>query len=115
MQDTTPPTSGGVTFLFTDVEGSTRLWNQDPDTMRGDLALHDALLRAAIERNHGHVFKTIGDAFCAAFGAPQEALTAAVEAQRSLYEQLPSVRVRMAVHTGDAEAREGGAAAPAGP
>ena len=55
------------TFLFTDIEGSTRLWEEQPETMRLALVRHDALLRAAIETNGGVVFKTIGDAFCAAF------------------------------------------------
>src|SRR6184192_4148059 len=59
--------SGTVTFLFTDIEGSTRLWEEHPDAMRGALARHDAILRAGIEANGGQVFKTMGDAFCAAF------------------------------------------------
>ena len=59
--------TGTVTFLFTDIEGSTRLWEEQPEAMRLDLAHHDALLRAAIERHHGHVFTTVGDAFYAAF------------------------------------------------
>src|SRR5690349_20439206 len=54
-----------VTFLFTDIEGSTRLWEQQSQTMRQAIARHDALLRDSIEINSGHVFKTIGDAFCA--------------------------------------------------
>src|SRR5712691_6570302 len=63
--------TGTVTFLFTDIEGSTRLWEQHPEAMRAALARHDALLRQAIEARGGHVFKTMGDQFCAAFaGAP---------------------------------------------
>ena len=54
---------GTVTFLFTDIEGSTRLWEETPDGMKLALARHDSLLRAAIETNGGHVFKTAGDAF----------------------------------------------------
>src|SRR5437764_9131423 len=76
--------SGTVTFLFTDIEGSTRLWEEDPEGMRLALARHDALLRAAIEANGGHVFKTIGDAFCAAFANAADALAAAVAAQLAL-------------------------------
>ena len=59
--------TGTVTFLFTDIEGSTRLWEQHPEAMRDALARHDALLRQAIETHGGHVFKTMGDQFCAAF------------------------------------------------
>src|SRR5215212_11853556 len=79
----TPPT-GTLTFLFTDIEGSTRRWDQQPDAMQAALARHDAILREAIERHGGHVFKTVGDAFCAAFATPGAALRAAVEAQRTL-------------------------------
>ena len=58
---------GTVTFLFTDIEGSTRLWENSPGAMRVALTRHDSLMRAAIESNGGTVFKTIGDAFCTAF------------------------------------------------
>ena len=60
--------TGTVTFLFTDIEGSTRLWEQHPEAMGAALARHDALLGAAIAAHRGYVFKTVGDAFCAAFG-----------------------------------------------
>src|SRR5437867_11071083 len=96
-----------VTLLFTDIEGSTRLWEEQTEAMHRDLAHHDALLRSAIERHHGSVFKTVGDAFYAAFPDPQPAVEAALEAQRGLRRELPHVRVRMAVHTGRAEARDG--------
>src|SRR5579862_824641 len=76
--------SGTVTFLFTDIEGSTKLWEQHPDAMRIALARHDALLRQAIENNDGVVFKTIGDAFCAAFATAPNALAAALAAQCAL-------------------------------
>ncbi|HEY6597883.1 MAG TPA: adenylate/guanylate cyclase domain-containing protein, partial [Pseudomonadales bacterium] len=59
--------AGNVTFLFTDIEGSTRLWEQSPDAMHIALARHDAILREAIEKHGGHIFKTAGDAFHAAF------------------------------------------------
>jgi len=59
--------SGTVTFLFTDIEGSTRLWETQREAMTAALARHDALLRQCIEERGGHIFKTAGDAFCAAF------------------------------------------------
>ena len=73
-----------ITFLFTDIEGSAKLWEEQPDTMRVALAHHDALLRAAIGTNGGTVFKTGGDAFCAAFSTAPQALEAALMAQQSL-------------------------------
>ena len=101
--------SGTVTFLFTDIEGSTRLWEEQPSHMRMALARHDALVRQAIESNRGVVFKTVGDAFCGAFAMAADALEAALKAQRSLLTDnapLP-FRVRMALHTGSVENREG--------
>ena len=68
--------SGTVTFLFTDIEGSTRLWEQHPEAMKTALARHDHILRGAMEANNGYVFKTIGDAFCAAFSTAPEAVAA---------------------------------------
>src|SRR5439155_11966239 len=65
------------------------------------------------ERNHGQVFKTIGDAFCAAFPSAPDAAKAAVEAQRALQQQLPDLRVRMALHSGEAQARDGDYFGPA--
>ncbi|MDP9370306.1 MAG: hypothetical protein M3Q03_18880 [Chloroflexota bacterium] len=56
-----------VTFLFTDVEGSTKRWEHHPEAMGAAIARHDALLRGAVEAHGGHVFKTVGDAVCAAF------------------------------------------------
>jgi len=78
-----PPT-GTVTFLFTDIEGSTRRWDEAPDAMQHALARHDALVREAIERHGGFVFKTMGDAFYAAFTRATDAIAAAVAAQRAL-------------------------------
>ncbi len=105
-----PPT-GTVTFLFTDIEGSTRLWEAQPETMRAALARHDALLRRCIETNQGHVFKTAGDAFCAVFATATDAVGAALAAQQGLHaERWPehaAIRARMALHTGAAELREG--------
>ncbi len=105
--------SGVVTFLFTDVEGSTRLWDRHPDAMRAALERHDILLRAAIDAQGGHVFKATGDAFFAAFHRPQDALRAALDAQIALHAEpwsLPAgdgLRVRMALHTGAAQRRGG--------
>lgn len=102
--------AGTVTFLFTDIEGSTKLWEAQPGAMQIALARHDALLRQAIEDNNGIVFKTIGDAFCAAFTTAPEALSAALAAQCALHSQpwpsALSVRVRMTLHTGTAELRD---------
>lgn len=105
--------AGTVTFLFTDIVGSTRLWEQHPDAMRTVLARHDALVRRSIEANGGYVFKTSGDSFHAAFARPDQALAAALTAQTALHAQpwaLPegeSLQVRLALHTGEAERRDG--------
>src|SRR5262245_22826644 len=103
--------SGIVAFLFTDIEGSTRLWEADLRAMSAALARHDALLRAAIEAAGGRVFKTAGDAFCAVFASPAAAMAAAVAAQRTLADQSSQLstplRVRMAIHAGQAEMRDG--------
>jgi predicted ATPase/class 3 adenylate cyclase len=96
----TAPT-GVVTFLFTDVEGSTRRWETDADGMREALAAHDKVLRATIEAHGGWLFKHTGDGVCAAFASPKAAVEAAVAAQREL--GLP---VRMGLATGEAELRE---------
>ncbi len=102
--------TGTVTFLFTDIEGSTRLWEQNPERMRAALARHDLLMREAIERNKGVVFKTVGDAFCAAFSHASDAVAAALEAQIALdseaWELPDKLRVRMALHAGTAEQRD---------
>jgi len=89
-----------VTFLFTDVEGSTRRWEADPEAMKAALEAHDDVLRAAIEANGGRLFKHTGDGVCAAFTSPRSAVDAAVTAQRTL--ELP---VRMGLATGEAELR----------
>nr|WP_081287345.1 adenylate/guanylate cyclase domain-containing protein [Mycobacterium asiaticum] len=94
--------SGVVTFLFTDVEGSTRRWEADADAMRLALAAHDELLRSVIQTHNGWLFKHTGDGICAAFASPRCAVDAAVAAQRSL--KLP---VRMGIATGEAEPRDG--------
>ncbi len=91
-----------VTFLFTDVEGSTRRWEADADSMRVALAAHDEVLRAAIDAHGGSMFKHTGDGVCAAFSSPRAAVDAAIAGQRKL--ELP---VRMGIATGEAELREG--------
>ena len=92
--------SGVVTFLFTDIEGSTRRWENDADGMRAALAAHDEVLRGAIETHGGWLFKHTGDGVCAAFASPKCAVDAAVAAQVAL--ELP---VRMGLATGEAELR----------
>jgi predicted ATPase/class 3 adenylate cyclase len=102
--------SGPVTFLFTDVEGSTRLWEGHPDEMRVALEAHDEILRQSIEVTGGFVFSTAGDAFAAAFESPGDAISAAERAQRDLaghaWPEDVSMRVRMGVHTGVAQQRD---------
>ena len=94
--------SGVVTFLFTDIEGSTRRWESDAEAMRVALAVHDKVLRSTIRANGGFVFKHTGDGVCAAFDSPRAAVDAATDAQREL--DLP---VRMGIATGEAELRDG--------
>jgi predicted ATPase/class 3 adenylate cyclase len=94
--------SGVVTFLFTDVEGSTRRWEADADGMRAALAAHDEVLRSAIKSHGGWLFSHSGDGVVAAFASPRSAVDAAVAAQRAL--ELP---VRMGLATGEAELRDG--------
>jgi predicted ATPase/class 3 adenylate cyclase len=102
--------TGTVTFLFTDIEGSTRRWEAFPELMREALARHDAILRDAIERHRGAVVKTVGDAFHAAFATAIDGLETALEAQRALtteaWKDGVEIRVRMALHTGAAEERD---------
>jgi predicted ATPase len=97
-----PPPTGTVTFLFTDIEGSTGRWEAQPSDRRDALAAHDAVLRSAIEAHGGWLFKHTGDGVIAAFSSARNAVDAAVEAQRGL--KLP---VRMGLATGEAELRDG--------
>ncbi|MBK7792912.1 MAG: tetratricopeptide repeat protein [Betaproteobacteria bacterium] len=103
--------SGTVTLLFTDIEGSTRLWEQQGPAMGAALARHDELLRRSIGAHGGHVFKTVGDAFCAAFHTAADGLAAALDAQRALHverwAESVQLRVRMALHIGAVEMRDG--------
>jgi predicted ATPase/class 3 adenylate cyclase len=106
-----PPASATVTFLYTDIEGSTRLWERQPEAMRAALARHDEILNQAIQSSGGHVFRTAGDAFSASFASAAEAVLSAARAQRQLYAenwQMESpIRVRMALHTGQVEQHSG--------
>ena len=108
--------TGTVTFLFTDLEGSTRLWEEHPDAMRAALARHDEILRDAVESHHGHVVKTTGDGLHAAFATAPDAAFAAVDAQLALaaetWGDVP-LEVRMGLHTGAAEVRDGDYYGPA--
>ena len=108
---------GTVTFLFTDIEGSTVRWEQHPQAMKVAQSLHDNILRDAIEANGGYIFQTIGDAFCAAFPTAPQAVAAASSAQRALFRQdwgeVGTLRVRMALHTGDAGSTDGTYSGPA--
>jgi predicted ATPase/class 3 adenylate cyclase len=103
--------SGTVTFLFTDIEGSTQLWEHAPQAMQAALARHDTLLRAIIEQDGGVVVKMSGDGVHAAFARAPDALAAALAAQRAFQTQewgaLDALQVRMALHTGVSEERAG--------
>lgn len=108
--------TGTVTFLFSDVEGSTQLWEQHHDEMSSALAEHDKVMRSTIEDHDGHVFSTAGDAYAAAFERPIQALEAAAAAQTGLNELSVGgapMKVRMAVHTGSADERDGDYFGPA--
>jgi predicted ATPase/class 3 adenylate cyclase len=103
--------TGTVTFLFTDIEGSTALWGRAPAAMNDALAIHDALFQSVVSAHGGVIFKTVGDAVCAAFERADSAIAAAIEAQRRLpVEQWPEatgqLRVRMGIHTGQAIERD---------
>src|SRR2546423_8341334 len=106
-----PELPGGmVTFLLTDVEGSTALWERAPEAMGTALARHDAMLSGAIEAHAGIVVKHTGDGTFAVFSVPADAAAAALAIQRAVTAEawptpLP-IRVRIGVHTGEAEARD---------
>ena len=102
--------TGTVTFLFTDIEGSTKLAREHPDTWEAARARHQEILHQAIESNQGVVFQIIGDSFCSAFYRAGDALKAAYQAQQRLQEENwkeTPIRVRMGIHTGEAEAHDG--------
>jgi len=109
--------TGTVTFLFTDLEGSTRLWEQWPQAMREALARHDEILRGVVEAKGGVVVKSTGDGLHAAFAAAEGALLAAAAGQVGLAAEpwgaTGPLRVRMGIHTGAGELREGDYFGPA--
>ncbi|HWL50313.1 MAG TPA: adenylate/guanylate cyclase domain-containing protein, partial [Acidimicrobiia bacterium] len=102
--------SGTVSFLFSDVAGSTRLWEEDREGMAASLAAHDRIIETAIADLNGYVFSSAGDSFAAAFTTPLAALVAATRAQLALLAETwdgPPIRVRMGVHTGTSYERAG--------
>jgi predicted ATPase/class 3 adenylate cyclase/DNA-binding XRE family transcriptional regulator len=105
--ETDPPKIHLATFLFTDIESSSKLWESDPERMKIALQRHHQILQEAITYNGGTVFQIMGDAFCAAFPTVLSAVSAAVRAQQELHQEqwdLPfPIRVRMGIHMGEAE------------
>ena len=111
MVDDAPLPTGTVTFLFTDIEGSTKLAQQYPDELPGLLSRHNEILSESAHLNHGYVFRTMGDAFCIAFHSAPEALHAAIRAQQLLQNEVwtpAPIKVRMGIHTGRAIVQDGG-------
>jgi predicted ATPase/class 3 adenylate cyclase len=101
--------SGTLTFLFTDLEGSTRLWERFPQAMKGALERHDSILLTAVTAAGGQVVKTTGDGLMAVFGSAADAMRACLAAQRGLVEEpweTGAMRVRMGLHSGEAQLRE---------
>ncbi len=100
-----------LTFMFSDIEGSTQRWERDDAAMADAVRRHDELVRVAIESCGGRVFKTVGDAFCATFDEPAAAVAACLNAQRRLevedFSAVDGLHVRMALHTGGAVERGG--------
>jgi predicted ATPase/class 3 adenylate cyclase len=109
--------TGTVTFAFTDIEGSTARWERHPNEMEWALRRHDELLRSAFASHGGHIFKTVGDAFCVAFWRPTDAVAATLAVQAALaaedFSAVDGLRVRAAVHTGTADERDGDYFGPA--
>ncbi|HKP51144.1 MAG TPA: NB-ARC domain-containing protein [Chloroflexia bacterium] len=104
--------TGTVTFLYTDIEGSTLRWEQHPDVMKRVVERHDALLQEAIEAAGGVVFRRMGDAFCAAFPLASQGVDAVLAGQSALHaeswdQRVAPIRVRMALHAGRGEVRDG--------
>jgi predicted ATPase/class 3 adenylate cyclase len=103
--------SGTVTFLFSDIEGSTRLWEEHPEAMRECLARHDDLLRSAVTAHGGVIVKTTGDGVHAAFPTAAGGVAAAIDAQRAVtraeWDGIGGLKIRIGLHTGEAELRDG--------
>jgi predicted ATPase/class 3 adenylate cyclase len=108
-RDVSPLPSGTAAFLFTDIEGSTQRWDRYPDHMKAAVGRHDEILRSVMSTHDGHVFKTVGDGFCVAFGSAENGVAAAVAAQRALsaqdFSSVDGLRVRMGMHVGEASER----------
>ncbi len=111
------PSSRTLTFLFTDLESSTRLWEQFPQAMKAALERHDVLLRAAVEGSNGQVVKTTGDGLMAVFASALDGVSACLKAQHSLLDEslgeTGPLRVRMGLHVGEAQPRGGDYYGPA--
>src|SRR5512135_2985947 len=111
--------TGTVTFLFTDIEGSTQLWEQYPEAMKAALAKHDSILKKAVEANNGRVIKSTGDGIYAVFDSAIHGVAATLDAQRTLvtdaWDEIKpqAIRVRMGLHAGEAELRDGDYYGPA--
>jgi predicted ATPase/class 3 adenylate cyclase len=116
VQPLVPP-SGTVTFVFTGIEGSAQRWDRDRAAMEDAMQRHDAVLRSAFADHRGHIFKTLGDAFCAAFERPEDAVAAALAAQTAIattdFSAIGGIHVRIAIHTGTADERDGDYFGPA--
>ncbi|HLY57176.1 MAG TPA: adenylate/guanylate cyclase domain-containing protein, partial [Stellaceae bacterium] len=101
--------AGEFTFIFSDIEGSTQRWERDPEAMGAALRLHDGIMEEAMRAHRGHVFKTMGDAFYVVFPTPEDAVAAALAAQRALvatdFTAVGGIRVRMSIHGGPVEVR----------
>lgn len=108
-QQPAPLPTGTVTFLFSDIEGSTQKWERHRDAMKAAVSRHERIMKDAVARHGGFVFKTVGDAFCVAFPTAHRALRAAIDAQEALAKEdfaaVDGLRVRMGLHTGYAEER----------
>ena len=104
--------TGTVTFLFTDIEGSTKLWEQNPEAMKAALAKHDSILKEIIESNKGYIIKTTGDGVHTVFSTAIDAINASILAQRNLHSVFNlnsssfALKARMGLHTGEAELRD---------
>src|SRR5258706_12378369 len=105
--------AGTITFLFTDIEGSTKLWEQYPEAMKAALAKHDSILKEAVESNHGYIIKTTGDGVHAVFMTAIDAINASIHAQRALTQTSEFLKnsevlllARIGLHTGEAELRD---------
>jgi class 3 adenylate cyclase len=107
--------SGVVTFVFSDIEGSTKLWESDPEGMRASLAQHDAIVRGIIEAADGTVFKLTGDGFGAAFASASggvEAAAGVAAALATMDWEGPALASRIGVHSGEAAPTDGTTTAP---